>query len=111
MRINIVQQGVELGPDMKDHVERRIQFALSRFATRIREVGVRLADVNGNRGGIDQHCRIIVQLIPKAKIVIEDIGADHREVIDRAADRAGRAVARELRRRWETRRRASGARV
>ncbi len=107
MRVMIHGQGIEVDDVLKEYVQRRLQFAFARFSTRIREVGVRLADVNGDRGGIDRYCRIVAHLIPTGRIVIEDTDADLRGVIDRAADRAGRAVARELRRRWEARRRAA----
>ncbi|HOW69988.1 MAG TPA: HPF/RaiA family ribosome-associated protein [Phycisphaerae bacterium] len=107
MRITIHGQGVDLDRSLKEHIRRRLQFAMSRFSTRVREVVVRLADINGDRGGADRSCRIMVHLSPTGTIMIEDCDVDHLVAIDRAADRAGRAVARELRRRWEVRRRAT----
>lgn len=107
MRIVIHGHGIEVERFIRDYVQRRLQFALARFSTRIRAVAVRLADVNGDRGGIDRSCRIMAHLIPRGRIVIEDLDADLFAVIDRAADRTGRAVARELRRRWDVRRRTA----
>lgn len=107
MRVTIHGRGVELDRSLREHVQRRLHFALSRFSTRIRQVAVRLADINGDRGGVDRSCRIMVYLAPSGVVVIEDKDADPRAVTDRAADRAGRTVARELRRRWEVRRRAA----
>lgn len=107
MRVVIHGQGVDMDRFTREYVQRRLQFALARFSTRIREVGVRLVDVNGDRGGTDQYCRILAHMIPSGTIVIEDMDANPLAAIDRAADRAGRAVARELRRRWEPKRRAA----
>jgi len=107
MRVMIYGHGIEANYSLRDYVQRRLLFAFARFSTRIRKIGVRLHDVNGDRGGTDQCCRIMVRLIPTGTIVIEDIDEDLFTAIDRAADRAGRAVARELRRRWEVRRRAA----
>ncbi len=107
MRVVIHGQDMDVDRSLKEYVQRRLQFALARFSTRIREVAARLADVNGDRGGRDRSCRFMVHLIPTGTIVIEDVDADPFVVIDRAADRAGWAVARELRRRWEVRRRTA----
>ncbi|MBP7933416.1 MAG: HPF/RaiA family ribosome-associated protein [Phycisphaerae bacterium] len=107
MRIRMSGHGVEVNTVLRKRVQRRLQFALSRFSNRIRAVAVRLSDIGGDRGGADRSCRIIVHLSPTGTIMIEDRDPDHSVAIDRAADRAGRAVARELRRRWEVRRRAT----
>lgn len=74
---------------------RRFEFALGRFSGRVHSVAVRVADINGPRGGVDQHCRVTVQLrSPKRTIVVEDLDPDASVAIDRTADRAARAVAR-----------------
>lgn len=105
MRITIHGQRVAIDHSQREHIRRRLQFALSRFPTRVREVVVRLADINGDRGGVGHHCRISVHLNPTGTVMIEDIDAVALVAVDRAADRLGRTVARELRRRWEVRRR------
>jgi len=74
---------------------RRLVFALGRFGPRVRSLSVRLKDVNGPKGGVDKVCLIAVRLSePRSEIVIEDGDADAAVAIDRAVDRAGRAVAR-----------------
>lgn len=76
---------------------RRLEFALGRFRPRLREVSARVNDVNGPRGGIDKSCVITMHLDRTARsIVIEDVDADPMVVVDRAADRAGRTLARAL---------------
>ena len=52
LRIRGVNYGLDDG--LKDHIERRLRFALGRFAARIHRLTVRLTDVNGPRGGLDK---------------------------------------------------------
>lgn len=73
----------------------RLEFALGRFAGRVRSLTVRLTDVNGPGGGPDKTCLITVLLRrPGCVIVIEDVDTDHNAVVSRAADRTSRAVSR-----------------
>jgi ribosome-associated translation inhibitor RaiA len=81
-----------------DHARRRLEFALSRFSPRITTVWLRLTDLNGPRGGIDKQCRIEVRGRDGWSVVVDDRNGDLYAAIDRAADRAGRAVARALER-------------
>jgi putative sigma-54 modulation protein len=84
-------------PGSVELVRTRLEFALGRFAGRVRSLRVRLADVNGARGGVDKRCLISINLDrPHRVIVIDDVDADHATVIDRATHRAARTVARAL---------------
>lgn len=79
-------------------VRKRLEFALGRFAGRVRSLTVRLTDANGPRGGCDKKCVIAVRLtVPRRLVVIEDVDADHNAVVSRAAERASRAVSRAVR--------------
>ncbi|MBI5477666.1 MAG: HPF/RaiA family ribosome-associated protein [Deltaproteobacteria bacterium] len=95
MRLEI--RGGELVSEIRrDRIARRLGFALSRFGVRIATVRVRLADVNGPRGGSDKSCRMEVVGDRAWRLVVEDRDADFHAAIDRAAERAGRAVSRAL---------------
>lgn len=98
MRIDVLLKDPSLSRDVKDHAIRRLQFALGRFGERIQKVRVRLSDVNGTRGGIDKACRIDVQGERSLSVLVDDVDSDIRVAIDRAADRAGRSIARALER-------------
>lgn len=90
---------------------RRFEFALARYGRRIQSVAIRLADVNGPRGGVDQRCRVTVRLTaPKRTLVIEDTDADAAVALDRVADRTVRTVARAVQSvtDWRARCRMSG---
>lgn len=83
--------------ELADLARHRLGFALGRFGGRIRSVTVCLGDVSGPRGGVDKTCVVKIRLdASKRLVVIEDADADAAVAIDRAANRASRAVARAL---------------
>lgn len=98
MRIDIQARGFSLTAPLLDHTQRRLRFALTRTRDRIKRVVVRLGDTNGPRGGEDKFCKIQVVLEHAPPVLIEDSGADLYAVIDRAAERAGRIVAKHVER-------------
>lgn len=103
MRIDV--RSTERGQEgLGGYAERRARFAVSRFSPRIDWVAVRLADINGPRGGVDKECRIVVRLRPHGRVRVIERDASMHAAIARAADRLGRAVAREMARRREPRR-------
>lgn len=83
---------------LASHTRRRLGFGLTRHADRITRVVVRMGDENGPRGGPDKFCRLQVNLVDAPQVVISDCGPDLYAVIDRASDRAARAVAKQLER-------------
>lgn len=98
MRIDIQARGFDLTEGLREHTVRRLQFALGWASHDVRAVAVRLFDINGPRGGEDKRCRIQVVFPGTPNVVIEDTEADLYVAIDRAADRAERAVTRRLER-------------
>ncbi|MEY4094729.1 MAG: hypothetical protein RLZZ53_1928 [Acidobacteriota bacterium] len=87
--------GREVPEAIAERARRRVRFALDRFGNRVRSVRVRITDINGPRGGVDKQCIVAVRLQhPTRLMLIEHMAADFGEAVDRAADRAGRSVAR-----------------
>ena len=101
MRFDMQSRGFVLTDALREYTGRRLKFALARAGDRIRQVTVRLSDVNGPRGGIDKACSIQVTLNGLASVMTEDTEADLYLAIDRAAARTGRSVARLVARRRE----------
>jgi CBS domain-containing protein len=91
--------GVELGPDDRTYIRRKLGTKLGRYATSIERVSVRVEDVNGPRGGVDQVCRIKVVLRGLPSVVFEGRDASLDAAIDRALTGAERGVRRSLQRR------------
>lgn len=83
--------------DTVDLAQRRLEFALGRFAGRVRSLSIRLSDQNGPRGGADKKCLISVRLErPRKVVVVEDVDIDGAVAVSRAAERAARAVSRAI---------------
>ena len=98
MSFSVVDRSGKLTADLRHLLDRRLRFALSRFEPRISGLTAVLEDVNGPRGGVDKLCRIIVRLQRGQEVVIRQEDDDLPRCITRAAERAGRAVARSLER-------------
>lgn len=96
MRIDIQSRSFKLTRALKDHVQRRIHFALGRFSRRLEGVRVTLTDLNARKGGVDKRCKVLVSLRPSVSVVIEETDSDLIVSVDRALDRAGRTVARRI---------------
>ena len=91
----LIRMTAGLSPSLAPLARRRLEFALGRFGARVRSLTVRLADLNGPRGGLDKHCLVAIRLTsPRRLIVIEDTDAEAAVAIGRAADRGARVVAR-----------------
>lgn len=98
---NLHTKDVELDVELKEHLERRLLFALSRFTPKIRNVDVHLADHNGPRGGIDKSCHIVVRLRGANDVVTKTVDAEWFVCIDRATNRIGQNVSRAITRQRE----------
>ncbi|HJV83927.1 MAG TPA: HPF/RaiA family ribosome-associated protein [Noviherbaspirillum sp.] len=96
MRVDVRAQGFELTNALMEHTERRLRFALKHATDQVRQVTVRLADINGPRGGIDKRCSVHLVLDGLPDIVAEDTEADMYVAINRAVDRVGRTALRRM---------------
>ncbi len=96
MQIVIQARGLDLTAELREYVDRRLRFALDWAGYALAGVTVVLSDINGPRGGNDKRCRIRVTGNDGLDMVIEDTQADLHVAVDRAADRAGRTLARRL---------------
>lgn len=110
MNIDIKTLGFGLTRGLREHVIHRLATGLGRFEARLRQVVVRLSDLNGPRGGVDKHCQLLVRIDGASPIVVRDTEEDLYVAVDRAAERAGRTLARQVQRshRISDRRSASG---
>jgi putative sigma-54 modulation protein len=99
MKLAIHARHLDLSPEVRDQLQRRLHVALGRLATSIHAVDVTIVDINGPKGGADKQCRIQVRGPSLREIVIEHVGTDVLSTVSLAAERTGRAVARALVRR------------
>ncbi|MBP6808320.1 MAG: HPF/RaiA family ribosome-associated protein [Chromatiaceae bacterium] len=99
MQVDIQSRDFTLTNSLRDYLTKRLAYGLTGGDTAIGRVMVRLSDVNGPRGGEDKRCHIEVRLRGVPDVVIEDTQTDLYVAIDRATERAGRALLRRLGRR------------
>ena len=108
MKLDIQSLSLPITTALSEQAKRRLRFALTRHSDRIQRVVVRLGDENGPRGGVDKFCCIQVYLVDAPMAIIKNIDPDLHTAIDRAADRAGRVVAKHLERSRHSGRRIHG---
>jgi len=96
MQIDVRGLELPITAPLLDHARRRLRFALGRSGEWVKRVVVRLGDTKGLHGCVDKSCRMQVYLEHASPVLIEDAGADLYVVIDRAAARAGRDVAKRI---------------
>ena len=99
MQITITDVQQKLCDEMHEFAHRRIQFALSRFAPRIRAVTLVLNDVQSGgvpAGMVDEACRIEVELLRCSRVTLTARAGSLQAAVARAVERAARAVARTI---------------
>lgn len=96
MKMRLAAHGIELSGELQDYIRRHVHFSLGRFAARIRSLSIRLADVNGPRGGVDKCCDIRVDVGLRQQVMVRERQANWHAAIAFAMDRAERAVQRQL---------------
>lgn len=99
MHLVIRSRNLNISDALANHCLQKLFSALRPFHGRLGAVLVRLTDVNGPRGGIDKRCQLVIELTGVRHLVITSADSDLYCAIDRAADRAGHSIARELKRR------------
>lgn len=99
MKIDMQARHFSLTKALRNHIKRRLGFALSAGNDQIQRVLVRLSYIHGPKGGADKCCKIQLVLPCLPDIVIEDTEANLYVAVDRAANRAGRTLRRRLTRR------------
>jgi putative sigma-54 modulation protein len=91
--------GVQLDDDGLCYIRRKLGTKLAKFATSIERISVRLRDVNGPRGGVDQVCLIKVVVCGLPSIVVRRRRATRQDAIDAALRVIEQAVRRSVGRR------------
>lgn len=102
MKWDLHASHVDCKRELWDHIDRRLMFALSRFATRIGKIDVFLTDDNGPKGGLDKSVLIAIQVRGLGKLVAQVVDSDWVITIDRATARMAHQIRRELERLRQT---------
>jgi len=94
MKLEIRGRQVEITESIREYIERRLAFALDRFAQKIRLVKLRVRDVNSFRGGVDKHCQLAISFTYSSPITVESRDSSVQGAIDRAAVKVRSLLAR-----------------
>ena len=104
MRIVVTGRQAWSNSQAESLIERRIRFALTRFAPAIGDVTVILRDESGPRGAPARKCQVVVGLRPRGSVVVNCTGSTFEAAVSNAAERASRNVARSLERKRHAKR-------
>lgn len=88
MEVHMVAKDFAFNVSLKEHIERRLRYALTRISDKVTRIVVRLGDLNGPRGGRDKVCQISVLMPGQPEVVIREVQEDMYYAIDSAVRRA-----------------------
>lgn len=106
MNIHVIGVSFPVTPAIEEHVRSRAILSLGPLAHRVESVTARLSDINGNHGGEDKCCRIIVSMPRSSNVVIQAVDKDLYAAIDSASARATDAVRKRVQKKNDLKRRS-----
>ena len=102
---SVQTRGLGATKSLHSAVGRILSGTFDRFAPRIRSVQVWLEDVNGPRGGMDNRCRIDVEMRPRGRFTVSAVANNEYAATAEAAIRARETMDRQIKRARSRRRR------
>jgi ribosomal subunit interface protein len=96
MELSVRGLNFDLTDAILGHVRRRLTDGLAHYAPRLRDVTVRVSDVNGPKGGADKRCHVAVAADRVGAVYVDEVDADLYRAVDRAVARLRRQLAREF---------------
>ncbi len=98
MRIDLHCEHAENVSALRDYVTRRMSAAIARFQHHIQWARVKLADVDGEGGGVDKRCVVQLRLRNLPDIMFAITRIDALAAVDLAAERLSRVLGQRLQR-------------
>lgn len=92
--------------ELRELAQRRASFALDRYQPHIEAVQLRLVDINGDHGGPDKRCQVMVLLHDGHEVIVQHDEANFPAAIASTTTAAKRALRRHLERQRPRRRAA-----
>jgi len=105
MEVSIRGRQLDVSGFFKSYVQRRVDFAISEFDGRVRDVEVVVCDVNGPRGGVDKAIAITARLRPTGDLFARAVDVDGYSAVNLAVSRLRTVLVRRLQQRKQPRRR------
>ncbi len=96
MKSRVIDRSGMLDARELESIERRLHFALSRYAGEVTRVCLEVLEVQAARPGFERECRIQVQSRKIGDLTVTGRGGELASVVADATDRMGRTLARRL---------------
>jgi len=96
MRIDLQCEGGEAPQGLREYVARKMRMAIGRFRDHIQWARIKVADVNGPRGGVDKRCVVQLRLRNRPDVIFAITALEARFAVDRAAARLAQVLVRRL---------------
>ena len=107
MQVRVIHSGGALPRSGGRALQRRVREMVGRLAPRLREVRVRLRDVNGPKGGVDQEVAVEAETGHGEQVRALGRGRTRVGAFHRALRRLVTSLLRQIRKRREVQRRSS----
>lgn len=104
MKLEVRGLNVEITDSLRAYAQRRLGFALDRYAERIRTMRLKLGDMNSSRGGVDKRCQLAISLAHSSPITLESRASTVQGAVDRIASKVRSFVERRFVHKHEQRR-------
>lgn len=101
MQIRVETAADDLNGDARQRVEARVRFVMRRMRAQVMQVHVRLRDINGPRGGVDQACQITLSTDQHGTLVVNATQRQAMGALEVALKRAAGVLVRA----WQRQRR------
>jgi putative sigma-54 modulation protein len=72
MRYSLTARHLELPTGFSKFVQHRLNYAMGRLAEQVEAIDVRLADLNGPKGGVDVEARAMVRFVHGGNLVLHE---------------------------------------
>lgn len=96
MEISIFDGPIKTTDAQRDHILAKVGGASARLKDLAGNIDVRIADLNGPKGGIDKKCSIVLTPPGLATIRVEEQASEYYAAIDAASATLKRAIAKAL---------------
>ena len=96
MVIEIQTRNIHLSNRLRCLLRKRVERAFDRLQHHVQKVCIRLADVNGPKGGIDKSCLFHVSLSDHPDVIVRSQASELGIAINKSAARSSRALMRRI---------------
>jgi hypothetical protein len=87
MKIVVLARNFSLRSRIKEAIEGKIGRTFGRFSKKVDRVKIMLEDINGPKGGVDKHCKIIAELVPGGELTAAALDSSYERALGAASEK------------------------